>query len=128
MHKPPTCLPHHTHTLHHIHVTCLLHATCMHITCTLEQANEKMGYLNKMGPENKKRYNRRWFVLKGSELKYYRSHKDLKRPRGVIKLDSWCKLSKLKSLNGFELATPQKIYQLVAKNEHECSDWLTGII
>lgn len=85
-----------------------------------------MGYLNKMGPENKKRYNRRWFILKGSELKYYRSHKDQKRPRGVINLSSWCKLTKLNSQEAFELATPQKTYQLVAKSARECNDWLKG--
>ena len=92
------------------------------------QANEKRGYLNKMGPENKKRYNRRWFVLTGSELKYYRSHKDLKRPRGVIKLESWCKLTKLKSPDAFELATPQRTYQLMAKSPQECNDWLKGTV
>ena len=79
-----------------------------------------------MGPENKKRYTRRWFVLKSSELKYYRSHKDTKRPRGVIKLDSWCRLTKLKSKDAFELATPQRTFQLVAKNALECSEWLKG--
>ena len=86
-----------------------------------------MGYLNKIGPENKKRFTRRWFVLKGSELKYYRSHKDMKRPRGVIKLDSWCKLTNLKSQEAFELATSQRTLQLAAKNALECSEWLKGM-
>ena len=110
----------HAHTRTHTHT----HSTHTH---TRTQASEKMGYLNKMGPENKKRFTRRWFVLKGSELKYYRSHKDMKRPRGVIKLDSWCKLTSLsKSQEAFELATPQRTFQLAAKNSLECSEWMKG--
>ena len=85
----------HTHT----HIT--------HTTHTTQAPPEKSGYLNKMDPKQK-RWNRRWFVLKGSELKYYRnkdSFYSLKRPRGVINLDLWCKLSRRGTMAAFEVHT-----------------------
>ena len=101
-----TCTHTHAHT--HTHTHTHTHHTYAHTTHTHTQTlPEKSGYLNKMDPKQK-RWSRRWFVLRGSELKYYRT-KDaffgLKRPKGVINLDSWCKLSRRESLEAFEVCT-----------------------
>lgn len=69
-------------------------------------------------------FNRRWFVLKGTELKYYKPNK--KALKGVINLDSWCKLMKGQSPESFMLVTPKKTYHLVCKSEQECEEWLQG--
>lgn len=71
-----------------------------------------------------KNWNRRWFVLKGTELKYYKPNK--KALKGVINLDSWCKLVKGQSPDCFQLVTPRKTYHLVCKSEQECKEWLQG--
>ena len=112
----------HTHTHTHSHHTPHTHTYTQQKPQTVV---EKSGFLNKMGPE-KKRWTRRWFVLKGSELKYYRS-KDQKRTRGVINLDSWCKLSRIGTPEAFQLATPKKMYHLIARNQQECEEWLKGV-
>ena len=69
-------------------------------------------------------WNRRWFVLKDMELKYYKPNK--RALKGIINLDSWCKLVKGQSPEGFQLVTPKKTYHLVCKSEEECGEWLQG--
>lgn len=85
------------------------------------QTTEKSGYLRKMDIKLRK-WNRRWFVLKDTELKYYKPNK--KALKGVINLDSWCKLVKSQNPESFQLVTPKKTYHLVCKSEQECMEWL----
>ena len=69
-------------------------------------------------------WNRRWFVLKDTELKYYKPNK--RALKGVINLDSWCKLIKGQTMESFQLVTPKKTYHLVCKSEQECDEWVQG--
>lgn len=91
----------------------------------LYQGTEKSGYLRKMDIRLRN-WNRRWFVLKDTELKYYKPNR--RALKGVINLDSWCKLIKGQSPDSFQLVTPKKTYHLVCKCEKECDEWLEGII
>lgn len=53
---------------------------------------EHSGYLAKLDGRLKAG-RRKWFVLKGSELKYYKNKEgSFGRPRRTINLSSWCKL------------------------------------
>ena len=89
------------------------------------QRSDKMGYLKMMDQKlNSKNWNRRWMVLKGSELKYYKPNK--KTMKGVINLDTWCKLSKCSTPDTFQLATQKKVYHWVSKSEQECDAWIRG--
>lgn len=69
-------------------------------------------------------WNRRWFMLKDTELRYYKPNK--KALKGVINLDTWCKLVMGQSPDSFQLVTPKKTYHLVCKSEQECLEWLQG--
>lgn len=71
-----------------------------------------------------KNWNRRWFVLKNTELKYFKPNK--KTLKGVINLETWCKLTRSPVSDAFELATHKKTYHLVCKSEQECSEWIEG--
>lgn len=71
-------------------------------------------------------YNRRWFVLKDTKLKYYKPNK--RTLKGTINLDSWCKLVRGQSPESFQLVTPKKTYHLVCKCEEECREWLRGMV
>eukprot|EP00298_Acanthocystis_sp_HF-20_P019008 c22204_g1_i1.p1 GENE.c22204_g1_i1~~c22204_g1_i1.p1 ORF type:complete len:124 (+),score=39.72 c22204_g1_i1:23-373(+) len=53
---------------------------------TNKQEIERCGHMTKLGEYNKK-WRRRWFVLSGSTLKYYRYRED-SEPKGVIELDN----------------------------------------
>ena len=63
-------------------------------------------------------------MLNGTELKYYKPNR--RALKGVINLDSWCKLVKGQSPECFQLVTPKKTYHLVCKSEQECMEWLQG--
>lgn len=102
-----------------------------------------------MGPKQK-HWTRRWFVLKGSELKYYRSKESffgMNRPRGTIDLTSWCKLTRDEDTAAFQvsqplcstklspfslnshllqLATPKRTYHLMSDSHHDCQEWIRG--
>ena len=63
---------------------------------------KKSGYLRKMDPKPK----RLWFVLNGTELKYYRNKESFFKPnraKATVSLESWCKLSRLSGGSSFEV-------------------------
>lgn len=85
---------------------------------------EKSGFLRKMDFKLKN-WKRRWFVLKDTELKYYKPNK--RALKGSISLDCWCKLVRGgQSQACFQLVTQQKTYHLVCTSEEECLEWLQG--
>ena len=60
---------------------------------------EHSGYLAKLDGRLKAG-RRKWFVLKGSELKYYKNKEgSFGRPRRTINLSSWCKLATVDELS-----------------------------
>ena len=61
-----------------------------------QETCEKSGHLQKYDMKQR-RVAKRWFVLRGSELKYYRAKETffgIGGPRGVIDLGGWCRLSR----------------------------------
>ena len=103
--------------------TLQFHQSSIHYLHLYIQTTEKSGYLKKMDLKFRN-WNRRWFVLKGTELKYYKPNRIALK--GVINLDSWCKLAKGQSPEIFQLVTPRKTYHLVCKSEQECQEWVQG--
>jgi len=70
------------------------------------------------------KWNRRWFVLKGVELRYYKTNK--KSLKGIIHLDHWCRLKKGSSADSFQLETQKKVYYLGCNSEKEKNEWVEG--
>ena len=67
--------------------------TSTSLSLSLRQGVDHCGYLTKLDSRLRPG-KRRWFVLVGQELRYYRSKEaSLGRPRKVINLNSWCKLA-----------------------------------
>ena len=71
-----------------------------------QEACEKSGHLQKYDMKQR-RVAKRWFVLRGSELKYYRAKETffgIGGPRGVIDLGGWCRLSRCVRPTAFQVS------------------------
>ena len=112
-----------THTCEHTQTT--THAHSQQIIL------EKSGYLNSKIAPKQKHWTKRWFILKGSELKYYRTREyffGYKRPKGLVNLALCCQLSRHETTEGmFELSTAKRTYLLAASTAQECDEWITGM-
>nr|XP_020144178.1 pleckstrin homology domain-containing family H member 2 isoform X4 [Microcebus murinus] len=79
---------------------------------------EKSGYLLKMSGKVKT-WKRRWFVLKGGELLYYKSPSDvIRKPQGHIELSTSCSI-----LRGDNKQTVQKT-TFARKVHYQCFQWI----
>uniref|UniRef100_A0A8C8XA13 Pleckstrin homology domain-containing family H member 2 n=1 Tax=Panthera leo TaxID=9689 RepID=A0A8C8XA13_PANLE len=84
---------------------------------------EKSGYLLKMSGKVKT-WKRRWFVLKGGELLYYKSPSDvIRKPQGHIELSATCSIlrgGKKKTV----LTTEKHTYYLTADSPNILEEWI----
>lgn len=88
---------------------------------------EKQGYMHKLDPRLK-HWTRRWFVLKGKELKYYsKKATSLSKAKGVINLETWCRITRHEMTSSFQLATPSRTYHFVADSNAECEEWIKAL-
>lgn len=95
----------------------------------------KSGWLSKMGAKNKA-WKRRWFVLGGGQLLYYKKEEDVaagREPKGEIPVEG-CSVefvgeSKYARKFCFELHTPatKRVYVLASDGGADVQDWLSVI-
>lgn len=85
----------------------------------------KCGYLLKQGKGKLSRFNRRWFVLSGAYLFYYKLQYDA-HPAGDIPLADAVVTKSSDSL-GFAIVCANRTFQICAENETDLWDWI-GII
>jgi hypothetical protein len=84
------------------------------------------GYLTKLDSRLRPG-KRRWFVLAGQELRYYRSKEaSLGRPRKVINLNSWCKLAIINDVI-FKLMTSLQTFHLSGGSPGETEGWAQAL-
>ncbi|KAL4238975.1 Pleckstrin y domain-containing H member 2 [Mactra antiquata] len=85
---------------------------------------DKCGYLSKLGGKVKT-WKKRWFVLRGSELFYYKSQHDmLKKPQGCIKFNDQTKISRTHGELTFEIIHNKRTYYLSADTFTETDRWV----
>ncbi|XP_053315691.1 pleckstrin homology domain-containing family H member 2 [Spea bombifrons] len=85
---------------------------------------EKSGYLLKMGGKIKT-WKRRWFVLKGGELLYYKSPSDvIRKPQGQIELNSSSHIVKGDGKQTIQLVTEKRTYYLTADSPNILDEWV----
>ncbi|KAM8947352.1 pleckstrin homology domain-containing family H member 2 isoform 2-T2 [Pelodytes ibericus] len=85
---------------------------------------EKSGYLLKMGGKIKT-WKRRWFVLKGGELLYYKSPSDvIRKPQGQIELNSASHIVKGDGKQTVQLVTEKRTYFLTADSPNILDEWV----
>jgi len=90
------------------------------------------GHLFKQGEKGiVKTWKRRWFCVRGTLMYYYRSRLDFKH-KGVIDLEIATTIrvnkdEKRKEAFEFQIATPNRIFYLLAPNEHEMWYWVNGL-
>jgi len=90
--------------------------------------SDKEGYLTKQGGSIKT-WKRRWFVLKGKKLVYFKTRNDLEAT-GVIELepDSFVKDEKDKKKRFmFSVGTSRRVFFMVADNEKDMQSWMESI-
>ena len=89
---------------------------------------DKEGYLLKKG-EEKKEFQRRWFVLKGNLLFYFQKKQD-KEPLGVVVLEACSVQVSSHARYAFEIAFDgqgTRTYVLAADNDEEMQAWMKAI-
>ncbi|XP_018589777.2 pleckstrin homology domain-containing family H member 1 isoform X2 [Scleropages formosus] len=85
---------------------------------------EKSGYLLKMG-SRVKAWKRRWFVLKNSEMLYYKSPSDvIWKPQGQMELNSSCRIARGEGAQTFQLITEKKTFYLAADSPNILEEWI----
>ncbi|KAJ8248319.1 hypothetical protein GJAV_G00240730 [Gymnothorax javanicus] len=85
---------------------------------------EKSGYLLKMGGRVKT-WKRRWFVLKGGELLYYKSPSDvIRRPQGQIELNATSSITRGDGKQTLQLVTEKRVYYLTADSPNLLEEWV----
>ncbi|KAM4042946.1 pleckstrin homology domain-containing family H member 2 [Anomaloglossus baeobatrachus] len=85
---------------------------------------EKAGYLLKMGGKLKT-WKRRWFVLKGGELLYYKSPSDvIRKPQGQIELNSSSHIVRGDGKQTVQLVTEKRTYYLTADSPNILDEWV----
>jgi len=91
-------------------------------------ATLKSGYISKRGRQNP-RYNRYWFVLKGSALSYYIDRSQPYFPRNTIDLSSATSVQLLPSAPqtqtyDFSITTGQQTFQFKLEKAEEAKQWV----
>ncbi|KAM7062614.1 pleckstrin homology domain-containing family H member 2 isoform 4-T4 [Acridotheres tristis] len=85
---------------------------------------EKSGYLLKMGGKVKT-WKRRWFVLKGGELLYYKSPSDvIRKPQGQIELNASSHIERGDGKQTIQLTTEKRTYYLTADSPNILEEWI----
>ncbi|XP_072845604.2 pleckstrin homology domain-containing family H member 2 [Pogona vitticeps] len=85
---------------------------------------EKSGYLLKMGGKIKT-WKRRWFVLKGGELLYYKSPSDvIRKPQGQIELSASSRIVRGDGKQTVQLTTEKRTYYLTADSPNILEEWI----
>jgi len=93
----------------------------------------KEGWMTKRGGK-RKNWKRRWFVLIGSVLTYYKKQQKDVPPQGVVELkdarDVECVIepSTIENRNfGFRILTPSREYFICAENAQEMFEWIQSL-
>ncbi|XP_078262285.1 pleckstrin homology domain-containing family H member 1 isoform X2 [Rhinoraja longicauda] len=85
---------------------------------------EKSGYLLKMGGQVRT-WKRRWFMLRNSEILYYKSPSDvIRKPQGRIELGSSCRVVRGEGAQTFQLVTESRTYYLTADSPNILEEWI----
>jgi hypothetical protein len=72
-------------------------------------------WLQKRSPNNRKDWKRRWFSMKGNKIYYYENPSTTSSPFGFIDMEKIQSVTlSPKVQNGFEIATPGRVYYLKA--------------
>eukprot|EP01125_Pyxidicula_operculata_P018086 TRINITY_DN63_c2_g1_i2.p1 TRINITY_DN63_c2_g1~~TRINITY_DN63_c2_g1_i2.p1 ORF type:complete len:845 (+),score=273.11 TRINITY_DN63_c2_g1_i2:31-2535(+) len=100
------------------------------------EAVTKQGWLQKLSPKGNKRLQKRWFILKGEILSYFKSDKDSSsKPLGTIDCikSTFAILApeeakkKTGSSLSFEITTEEKVFTLVCSSENEMQTWFDAM-
>ncbi|MGH0173914.1 UNVERIFIED_CONTAM: hypothetical protein FKN15_070792 [Acipenser sinensis] len=91
---------------------------------TCREPLEKSGYLLKMGGKVKT-WKRRWFVLKGGELLYYKSPSDvIRKPQGQIELSTSSSIVRGDGKQTIQMITEKRVYYLTADSPNILEEWI----
>uniref|UniRef100_S4RMZ3 Pleckstrin homology, MyTH4 and FERM domain containing H1 n=1 Tax=Petromyzon marinus TaxID=7757 RepID=S4RMZ3_PETMA len=88
---------------------------------------EKSGYLLKLGGQVPA-WKRRWFVLRGGELLYYKSPSDvIRKPQGQVELNACCRVVRGDEAQMMQLVTEKRVLFLAADSPNLLEEWVRAL-
>ncbi|XP_078452200.1 pleckstrin homology domain-containing family H member 1-like [Lampetra planeri] len=88
---------------------------------------EKSGYLLKLGGQVPA-WKRRWFVLRGGELLYYKSPSDvIRKPQGQVELNACCRVVRGDEAQMMQLVTEKRVMFLAADSPNLLEEWVRAL-
>eukprot|EP00736_Rhodelphis_marinus_P014331 Rmarinus@m.21096 len=100
----------------------------------VQEKIEKQGWLVKEG-HLRKNWKRRWFILQGDTLTYYESQENMKKPKGVINLETCAVNAKTRedikqevgTTECMEIVTSERKLHFVAEGTTDMQEWVRAL-
>eukprot|EP00051_Salpingoeca_urceolata_P013442 m.168851 g.168851 ORF g.168851 m.168851 type:complete len:324 (+) comp17796_c2_seq1:546-1517(+) len=86
----------------------------------------RSGYFEKTGSSNSDKYQKRWFVLEPTELKYFKSDKEEKLS-GSVALGDVTEVKVMDDTEYFVMITEKRVYRFKTATPAEATDWVGSL-
>ncbi|XP_028939285.1 arf-GAP with Rho-GAP domain, ANK repeat and PH domain-containing protein 2 [Ornithorhynchus anatinus] len=86
----------------------------------------KAGWLDKLSPQGKRMFQKRWVKFDGLSLSYYNNDKEI-YSKGIIPLSSM-ETIRAQGENKFEVVTSQRVFVFRVEKEEERNDWISTLL
>lgn len=86
----------------------------------------KSGWLDKLSPQGKRMFQKRWVKFDGLSVSYYNNEKE-KYSKGIIPLSAISSV-RVQGDNKFEVITTQRTFVFRAEKEEERNDWISILL
>ncbi|XP_066243136.1 arf-GAP with Rho-GAP domain, ANK repeat and PH domain-containing protein 2 isoform X1 [Saccopteryx leptura] len=86
----------------------------------------KSGWLDKLSPQGKRMFQKRWVKFDGLSLSYYNNEKE-KYSKGIIPLSAISTV-RVQGDNKFEVVTTQRTFVFRVEKEEERNDWMSVLL
>ncbi|XP_005392075.1 PREDICTED: arf-GAP with Rho-GAP domain, ANK repeat and PH domain-containing protein 2 isoform X2 [Chinchilla lanigera] len=86
----------------------------------------KSGWLDKLSPQGKRMFQKRWVKFDGLSISYYNNEKEM-YSKGIIPLSAISTV-RVQGDNKFEVVTTQRTFVFRAEKEEERNDWISTLL
>nr|2COD_A Chain A, Centaurin-delta 1 [Homo sapiens] len=86
----------------------------------------KSGWLDKLSPQGKRMFQKRWVKFDGLSISYYNNEKEM-YSKGIIPLSAISTV-RVQGDNKFEVVTTQRTFVFRVEKEEERNDWISILL